>query len=150
MSTSVPQTMRAVVLQGPGDTGAFQVHQVPVPQPEPGCVLIRVRAAGLNRSELHIRLGLAEGASPASPGCSATRGSSTILPDRLPAQRDRLTAYSGEATDLLAAVLQDYLAAAALDPRLIPLDRVFTLDEIADAHEHMDQNRATGKIVVTP
>jgi Zn-dependent alcohol dehydrogenase len=61
MSTSVPQTMRAVVLQGPGDTGAFQVHQVPVPQPEPGCVLIRVRAAGLNRSELHTRLGLAEG-----------------------------------------------------------------------------------------
>ena len=76
-------------------------------------------------------------------------GRRRLLPDRLPAQRDRLTVYSGEATDLLAAVLQDYLAAAALDPRLITLDRVFTLDEIADAHEHMDQNRATGKIVVT-
>jgi NADPH2:quinone reductase len=60
MSTSVPQTMRAVVLQGPGDTSALQVHQVPVPQPESGWVLIRVRAAGLNRSELHTRLGLHE------------------------------------------------------------------------------------------
>ena len=62
----------------------------------------------------------------------------------------RLTAYSGEAADLPGALLQDYLAAAALDPRLIPLDRVFTLDQIADAHEYMEQNRATGKIVVTP
>jgi NADPH:quinone reductase-like Zn-dependent oxidoreductase len=330
MSTSVPQTMRAVVLQGPGDTSALQVHQVPVSQPEPGWVLIRVRAAGLNRSELHTRLGLAEGVTfPRILGIEATgevvdcpggelavgqqvmtmmggmgrtvdggyaeytcvpvgqvipfhsdldwerlgavpemlqtaygslttgldyqpgqsiviRGGTSsvgmaaavlakrrgltvvsttrnaakadrlrdigvdhvviddgvvapkvrkILPDGAdlalelvgaPTLRDtlrtlaprgiacftgmlsnawvvddfypidylpngvRLTAYSGEAADLPGALLQDYLAAAALDPRLIPLDRVFTLDQIADAHEYMEQNRATGKIVVTP
>jgi NADPH:quinone reductase-like Zn-dependent oxidoreductase len=30
------------------------------------------------------------------------------------------------------------------------LDRVFTLDEIAKAHDHMENNQATGKIVVIP
>ena len=62
----------------------------------------------------------------------------------------RLTAYGGDATDLPADVLQDYLAAAADDPGLIPLDRVFSLDDISEAHEYMEQNRATGKIVVIP
>ena len=62
----------------------------------------------------------------------------------------RLTAYGGDATDLPADVLQDYLAAAADDPGLIPLDRVFPLDDISEAHEYMEQNRATGKIVVIP
>jgi NADPH:quinone reductase-like Zn-dependent oxidoreductase len=41
--------------------------------PKPGEVLIRVRAAGLNRSELHTRLGLAEGVSfPRVLGIEAT------------------------------------------------------------------------------
>ena len=62
----------------------------------------------------------------------------------------RLTAYSGEAADLPPDVLEDFLEAAAHDHRLIPLDRVFELDQIAAAHEYMEQNRATGKIVVTP
>ena len=62
----------------------------------------------------------------------------------------RLTAYGGDATDLPAEVLQDYLAAAAVDPGLIPLDRVFSLEDIAVAHEYMEQNRATGKLVVIP
>jgi NADPH:quinone reductase-like Zn-dependent oxidoreductase len=30
------------------------------------------------------------------------------------------------------------------------LDRVFTLDEIAKAHDHMENNQATGKVVVVP
>lgn len=30
------------------------------------------------------------------------------------------------------------------------LDRVFTLDEIAKAHDHMENNQATGKVVVIP
>jgi NADPH:quinone reductase-like Zn-dependent oxidoreductase len=62
----------------------------------------------------------------------------------------RLTAYSGEATDLPGEVLQDYLDSAAQDHRLIPLDRVFSLDQIGAAHEYMEQDRATGKIVVIP
>ena len=57
----LPETMRAVVLDGPGPPEALQIRQLPIPDPGPGWVLIRVKAFGLNRSELHTRLGLAEG-----------------------------------------------------------------------------------------
>jgi NADPH2:quinone reductase len=53
--------MRAVVLTAPGPPEALQVRELPIPEPAPGWVLIRVKAFGLNRSELHTRLGLAEG-----------------------------------------------------------------------------------------
>ncbi len=53
--------MRAVVLEGPGPVENLQIRELPVPEPQPGWVRIRVRAFGLNRSELHTRLGLAEG-----------------------------------------------------------------------------------------
>lgn len=53
--------MRAVVLDAPGPPEALRLRDLPVPDPAPGWVLIEVRAAGLNRSELHTRLGLAEG-----------------------------------------------------------------------------------------
>jgi NADPH2:quinone reductase len=55
----VSQTMRAVVLDAPGPPEALTIRELPVPTPRPGWVLIRVRAFGLNRSELHTRLGLA-------------------------------------------------------------------------------------------
>jgi len=52
---------------------ALQIRDLPVPSPEPGWVLIRVQAFGLNRSELHTRLGLAEGVTfPRVPGIEAT------------------------------------------------------------------------------
>lgn len=55
------ETMRAVVLDAPGPPEALQIRDLPVPKPEAGQVLIKVEAFGLNRSELHTRLGLAEG-----------------------------------------------------------------------------------------
>jgi D-arabinose 1-dehydrogenase-like Zn-dependent alcohol dehydrogenase len=54
-------SMRAIVLDGPGPPSALAIRERPIPVPAPGWVLIRVRAFGLNRSELHTRLGLAEG-----------------------------------------------------------------------------------------
>ncbi len=59
--TEIPTSMRAVVLDGPGPPEALKVREVPVPEPERGHVLIKVEAFGLNRSELHTRLGLADG-----------------------------------------------------------------------------------------
>jgi NADPH:quinone reductase-like Zn-dependent oxidoreductase len=53
--------MRAVVLDGPGPPEALAIRDLPVPEPARGWVLIKVLAFGLNRSELHTRLGLAEG-----------------------------------------------------------------------------------------
>jgi Alcohol dehydrogenase GroES-like domain len=54
-------TMRAVVLDAPGPPEALRVRELPIPNPRPGWILIRVKAFGLNRSELHTRLGLAQG-----------------------------------------------------------------------------------------
>lgn len=59
--TEIPTSMRAVVLDAPGPPEALQIRDVPVNAPVPGQVLIEVKAFGLNRSELHTRLGLAEG-----------------------------------------------------------------------------------------
>jgi NADPH2:quinone reductase len=65
-------TMRAVVLTAPGPVSALQIREVPIPVPRPGWVLMRVRAFGLNRSELHTRLGLADGVTfPRVPGIEA-------------------------------------------------------------------------------
>jgi NADPH:quinone reductase len=66
------ETMRAVMLDGPGPPDALAIRDIPVPEPVAGWVLIRVRAFGLNRSELHMRLGLAEGVTfPRVPGIEA-------------------------------------------------------------------------------
>ncbi len=68
-----PPSMRAVVLDAPGPPEALQIRDVPVPVPKPGQVLIKVEAFGLNRSELHTRLGLADGVVfPRVPGIEAT------------------------------------------------------------------------------
>ena len=52
---------------------ALQIRELSIPIPRPGWVLIRVKAFGLNRSELHTRLGLAEGVTfPRVLGIEAT------------------------------------------------------------------------------
>jgi len=67
------RSMRAAVVDHPGAPEVLQVRQVPVPAPQPGQVLIEVRAFGLNRSELHFRQGLAtSGSFPRIPGIEAT------------------------------------------------------------------------------
>ena len=54
-------TMRAVVLDAPGPVENLQIRDLPVPEPRTGWVRIKVMAFGLNRSELHTRLGYAQG-----------------------------------------------------------------------------------------
>jgi NADPH:quinone reductase-like Zn-dependent oxidoreductase len=55
------ETMRAAVLDAPGGPDALRIRHLPIPEPGPGWVLIEVEAFGLNRSELHTRLGFAVG-----------------------------------------------------------------------------------------
>lgn len=327
--TDLPDTMRAVVLDAPGPPEALHLRELPIPTPEPGQVLIRVKAFGLNRSELHTRLGLADGVTfprvlgieavgvvAACPGrevavgqqvaammggmgrtydggyaeytcvpvsqvipftstldwatlgaipemLQTSNGSLTVgldaqpgqsilirggtssvgmttailakrhgmtvlattrnpdktdaleqigvdhilidtgeiatqvreivdggvdtalelvgtptLPDTLRATRIhgvvcftgmlsnqwivdqfypidylprgvRLTAYGGDANDLSPRVLQDFLDAVAADTAIVPVHRIFGLDQIAEAHAYMESGKATGKLVVT-
>ncbi|WP_410573563.1 zinc-binding alcohol dehydrogenase family protein [Amycolatopsis sp. cmx-4-61] len=64
--------MRAVVLREPGPVENLELTELPLPELKPGWVRIAVRAFGLNRSELHTRLGLAEGVTfPRVPGIEA-------------------------------------------------------------------------------
>ncbi|VEG30099.1 putative alcohol dehydrogenase [Actinomyces howellii] len=57
-----PATMRAAVLRAPGIDNLV-VTDLPVPEPGPGQVRLKVLAFGLNRSEYHSVTGLAEGMS---------------------------------------------------------------------------------------
>jgi NADPH:quinone reductase len=61
----------------------------------------------------------------------------------------RLTAYGGEAGDLPARVLQDFLDAVAADRAVVPIEGVHTLDQIREAHTATESGAASGKLVVT-
>ncbi|KAK7421374.1 hypothetical protein QQX98_002268 [Neonectria punicea] len=54
-------TMKAAVINAPGGPEALRLETVPIPTPQRGEVLIRVRAFGLNRSELFTRQGHSPG-----------------------------------------------------------------------------------------
>jgi NADPH2:quinone reductase len=49
--------MRAAIVEQPGGPEVLQIKEIPVPSPRPGWVLIRVKAFGLNRSEMYTRQG---------------------------------------------------------------------------------------------
>jgi len=54
-------TMKAAVIHEPGGPEILKIESRPVPTPKAGEVLIRVKAFGLNRSELFTRQGLSPG-----------------------------------------------------------------------------------------
>jgi NADPH:quinone reductase-like Zn-dependent oxidoreductase len=54
-------TMKAAVIHDPGGPEVLKIESRPIPEPQPGEVLIRVKAFGLNRSELFTRQGLSPG-----------------------------------------------------------------------------------------
>jgi NADPH:quinone reductase-like Zn-dependent oxidoreductase len=54
-------SMKAAVMHGPGGPEVFKIESRPIPVPQNGQVLIRVKAFGLNRSELYTRQGHSPG-----------------------------------------------------------------------------------------
>jgi NADPH:quinone reductase-like Zn-dependent oxidoreductase len=60
----------------------------------------------------------------------------------------RLTAYSGEASDLSPRALQDFLDAVSAGRAIVPLGTVYSIDEIATAHADLESGAARGKSVV--
>src|SRR5258707_15797334 len=88
-------SMRAVVLNAPGPVENLQICHVPLPEPEPGWIRIKVEAFGLNRSELHTRLGLAEGVIlPRVPGIECV-GVVDASPDGDPPVGQQVAAMMG-------------------------------------------------------
>ena len=61
--------MKAVVIHEPGGPEVLKVESIPIPTPLAGQVLIRVKAFGINRSEMFTR----QGHSPGMPVPSRTR-----------------------------------------------------------------------------
>jgi NADPH:quinone reductase-like Zn-dependent oxidoreductase len=55
-------TMKAAIIYKPGGPEVLKIEDRPIPTPQAGEVLIRVKAFGLNRSELFTRQGLSPGA----------------------------------------------------------------------------------------
>ena len=71
MSESVPATMRAMQLAAPASAAEapLRLVELPVPEPDPGQVLLRVLACGVCRTDLHILEGeLPPHRSPVVPG----------------------------------------------------------------------------------
>lgn len=60
----------------------------------------------------------------------------------------RLTAYGGGANDLPPAVLSEFLEAVEHGEAIVPIAKVFELDQIAEAHQIMEDGTAAGKLVV--
>ena len=56
----------------------------------------------------------------------------------------------GDATDLPSAVLQEFLDAVAAGQAVVPIHRVYRLDQSAEAHAELEAGRAAGKLVVVP
>ena len=95
----IPRTMAAIAVQGDGRTPDSLVPvELPTPRPAAGEILIRVRAAGVNRPDILQRRGLY----PPPPGASATlglevSGEVAMAGDGAPRWRegDRVTALLG-------------------------------------------------------
>lgn len=60
-----------------------------------------------------------------------------------------LTAYGGDANDLPPRVLQGFLDAVAAGDASVPIDYVYRLDDIVQAHTTLAAGTASGKLVVT-
>jgi NADPH:quinone reductase-like Zn-dependent oxidoreductase len=61
----------------------------------------------------------------------------------------RLTSYTGGAADLPGSVLQEFLQAVSDGTATAPIGKVYALDDIVQAHTDMEENRVSGKLVVT-
>ena len=71
MSPLEAETMTAIAIEGgKGPASALRPERLPIPQPRPGEILIRVRAAGVNRPDIIQRMGMY----PPPPGAPATMG----------------------------------------------------------------------------
>jgi len=60
----------------------------------------------------------------------------------------RLTVYMGESKNLSKELLQEFIDKVDKGHIKLTIDKVFQLNEVAKAHQYMEENRAKGKVVV--
>lgn len=60
----------------------------------------------------------------------------------------RLTVYMGDSKNLSKELLQAFIDEVAKETIRLNIDRVYQLDQVAEAHQYMEDNKAKGKIVV--
>ncbi|OAQ87737.1 alcohol dehydrogenase superfamily, zinc-type [Purpureocillium lilacinum] len=60
-TTTSAKMMRAVICDAPGPVSVLNLREVPVPTPQPGQVLVKVLAFGINRAEMFTRQGHSPG-----------------------------------------------------------------------------------------
>ena len=91
---------------------------------------------------------------PSAPACFGGSLSSQwtvrdFSPDEYLPKGVRLASYSGDAADLPREAFQEILDAVAAGRLAFPVDRVYDgLEQVPQAHDDMEHDRATGKLVV--
>ena len=60
----------------------------------------------------------------------------------------KLTVYTGESKNISSELLQKFIDSVENGSISLNIDTIFKLDEIRQAHEYMESNRAQGKLVV--
>ncbi|MEQ8361046.1 MAG: zinc-binding alcohol dehydrogenase family protein [Cytophagales bacterium] len=60
----------------------------------------------------------------------------------------RLTVYMGESKNLSKDLLQDFLDDVEKGNIKLNIDKIFKLEEVAKAHQYMEENKAKGKVLV--
>lgn len=60
----------------------------------------------------------------------------------------RLTVYMGESKNLDKTLLQDFIDDIENGSIKLNIDRIYNLDQVAEAHQYMEDNKAKGKVVV--
>ncbi|MGK8555328.1 alcohol dehydrogenase catalytic domain-containing protein [Nocardia gipuzkoensis] len=132
------ETMRALV----GGAGPdWEIRELAVPTPGPGQILVRVRAAGVNRADLYMLEG----------SYNPNSKTSNVYPAGLE-MAGEVAAIGAGVTDLQ---IGDRVGGAGLGGfatyagRIRPVvDRVFGFDEAKAVAEYMRSYQATGKVVL--
>ena len=60
----------------------------------------------------------------------------------------KLTCYMGDSENLSHEALQEFITRVEMGIIKLHIDKVFSMDEIVEAHQYMESNQAKGKIVV--
>jgi NADPH2:quinone reductase len=73
--------MKAIIVRQYGDPDVMKIEEVPQPKPGPGQVLVHIRAAGVNPTEVYARSGLTKAALPYTPGSDGAGVVESVGPD---------------------------------------------------------------------